>query len=168
MAGFQRFDPERWEAEPEQSTVAKVAKTAKVEGENLPAEPAFATLATLASLPGVMAAGLSALNETQPPVGVPADAWAEVVSDAQRLVSEGWASTALSLGWSALDLFGAVTDKQGDPAADGLAVKLSGRKVLAICASFATVADANGGRTYLYRGNTEGARLLWALSRGAR
>jgi hypothetical protein len=62
-------------------------------------------------------------------------------------------------------MFGAVADKAGDPAADGLAVKLQGRKVLAICARFATVADANAGRSYLYRGSNEGTRLLWEIGR---
>lgn len=91
--------------------------------------------------------------------------WREVVVDCQRLVLDGWALHALSLGWSPLDLFGAVPDASGDPDADGLAVRLAGRKVLAICASFATVADADGGRTFLYRGNNTSARLLWELGR---
>lgn len=43
--------------------------------------------------------------------------WREVVVDCQRLVQDGWALQALSLGWSPLDLFGAVPDANGDPAA---------------------------------------------------
>lgn len=93
-------------------------------------------------------------------------AWRAVVLDCRRVIADGWAVQAHGLGWSELDLFGAVPDPEGDADADGLAVKLNGRRVLAICASFATVADANGGRSYLYRGNNEGARLLWKLGRG--
>jgi hypothetical protein len=100
------------------------------------------------------------------PTGINGRLWQAVALDAARLVADGWAAAALGLGWSALDLFGAVTDKAGDPVADGLAAKLQGRKVLAICASFATVTDANGGRFYLYRSPSEGARLLWELGRG--
>lgn len=91
--------------------------------------------------------------------------WRQVVVDCQRLVAEGWAEKALGLGWTALDLFGAVTDPAGDPEAEGLAVKLAGRKVLAICASFATVENGPNARAFIYRGTNEGARLLWALSR---
>ena len=117
-------------------------------------------------VPADVLAGLRSLATAPTPRLLSPEAWPEVVADALRLAQDGWAASALTLGWSALDLFGAIASKDGDPAADGLAVKLSGRKVLAICASFATVADANAGRSYLYRGNTEGARLLWALRRG--
>jgi hypothetical protein len=92
------------------------------------------------------------------------DRWNGVVRDALGL-SEKWAVQALGLGWSPLDVFGTVLDPAGDREADGLAVRLQGRRVLALCASFAIVDDGNGGRTYLYRGNNEGARLLWELGR---
>ena len=138
----------------------------KTPAETLKQAPIVPIVTNVTDLPALVRDGLELLVQAAaPPVRSP-ELWPRAVADALRLASEGWASTALSLGWSPLDLFGAVTDVRGDPDADGLAVKLSGRKVLAICASFATVADANGGRTYLYRGNTEGARLLWALGRG--
>jgi len=162
MAGFQRFDPDRWESEPEAEGAAKVAKPAKVGAT-------FATLATLASgpvLPGTIGAGVAALDEARPPRGVPAEPWRIAVRDARRLAADGWAAQALALGWSDLDLFGAVLDKSGDPNADGLAVQLDGRRVRAIFDSFAAIADASGKRSYFYRGNNEGARLLWALGRG--
>lgn len=117
-------------------------------------------------LPADIQRGLSRLNTAAAPRFCRADAWPQAVSDTLRLANEGWAQQALNLGWSALDLFGAVTDPAGDPDADGLAVKLRGRKVLAICGSFATVADENGGRSFLYRRTNEGARLLWLLGRG--
>jgi hypothetical protein len=89
-----------------------------------------------------------------------------VVRDADELASQGWAAKALQFGWSSLDLFGAVTQPDGDPAGDGLAVRLAGRRLLAICEGFATVEDPGGGRSYLHRGDTSGARLLWELANG--
>lgn len=164
MAEFKRFDPERWEPEQEPETeaegAAKVAKAAKVEG-------GLASLATLATLPGTIGAGIASLDEGRCPTRANASEWAAVVRDAKRLAEEGWASQALSLGWTPLDLFGAVTDPAGDPEADGLAVKLNGRRVLALCASFATVENGPNARVFIYRGTNEGARLIWVLgSRG--
>lgn len=139
----------------------------KSPAETLKQAPIVPIVTNVTDLPAIVRDGLKLLVQAAaPPVRSP-ELWPGAVADALRLAAEGWASTALSLGWSPLDLFGAVTDPQGDPHADGLAVKLRGRKVLAICARFATVADANGGRSYLYRhGNAEGVRLLWALGRG--
>lgn len=128
--------------------------------------PNVPIVTTVTVLPALLQDGLKLLAEAGAPNVRSPELWPDIVADALRLAAEGWASTALSLGWSELDLFGAVTDPQGDADADGLAVKLSGRKLLALCASFATVANANGGRSYLYKGNAEVARLLWALSRG--
>ena len=65
---------------------------------------------------------------------------------------------------SDLDLFGAVTDANGDPYSDGLAVWLAGRKLLAVCATFA-VAEHEGGRAYFNRRDQVGARLLWEINR---
>ena len=159
MAEFKRFDPDQWEPETEVEGVAKVAKAAKV-------EPSLATLAGLAALPGMLSAGITSLGECPCPQRMDATAWASAVRDAKALGNDGWALQALSLGWSPLDLFGAVTDPTGDPDGDGLAVKLAGRKVLAICASFATVQNGEHGRAFIYRRTNDGARLLWALSRG--
>lgn len=159
MAEFKRFDPERWEPQPEPKGTAKVANSAK-------AETSFATLAGLAALAGTTSAGLTALDENRCPHGVKASAWATAVRDAKRLADDGWAAKALALGWTALDLFGAVTDRDGDPEADGLAVKLAGRKVLAISENFATVQDGENGRAYLHRRGSEGGRLLWELGCG--
>lgn len=163
MAEFQRFDPGRWEQEAEVGEAAKAAKVAKPDGGAVPTLATLASLAGPAGLPGTVKAGLAALDDAKPPKGVDTEAWQRAVADALALASRGWAAQAIGLGWSPLDLFGAVTGPAGDPFCDGLAVKLNGRRVLALCATFATVADANGGRSYLYRGETEGARLLWAL-----
>jgi hypothetical protein len=117
-------------------------------------------------LPSEMATGLALLRRSSAPVGLNAAIWRGVVADALRLADDGWAANALGLGWAALDLFGASVDPEGDPDADGLAARLCGRRVLAICSSFATVEDDSGGRCYLYRGDTSATRLLWALGRG--
>jgi hypothetical protein len=158
VGGFLQFDPDKWEPEPE-GDPAKVAKVAK-------AEPTLAGLAGLADLPADVADGLERLARLASPRGINAGAWAVAIQDAQRLAGEGWALSALRLGWQPIDLFGAVVDPHGDPHADGLAVKLAGRPLLALCGSFATVRDGPSARSYLYRGSTEGARLLWELGRG--
>lgn len=116
--------------------------------------------------PAPIAEGLAALaSGVTPPVRC-SDLWPQVVADALRLGSDGWASAALNLGWSPLDLFGVEADPDGSADTDGLAARLCGRRVLAICESFATVADPGDGRSYLYRGDTSGGRLLWEMGRG--
>ncbi len=160
MARLLDFDPDKWGREtdaPEGSTPAKVANPAKP-GQTL------AALATLAGgLESTLPVGLEQLESMSPPKRCDPASWQECVTDALRLVSDGWAAQALALGWTPLDLFGVVTDPEGNPDADGLAVKLGGRRVLAICEGFATVEDEGGGRSYLHRGDTSGTRLLWEL-----
>jgi hypothetical protein len=115
-------------------------------------------------LPQHVSAGLQRLRSMPVPRGIAAPTWAEVVVDAVALGATGWAAEAMALGWSDLDLFGAVTDPRGDPAADGLAVKLCGRRLAALSESFATIAGADGGRAWHYRRDTAGAVLLWDIS----
>ena len=117
-------------------------------------------------LPPSVRQGLTWLANAPAPRLIVPDAWPMAVADARRIASDGWAEKALALGWSELDLFGAVSDREGDPDADGLAVKLGGRTILALCASFATVTSGGIARAYLHRGNNEGAVLMWALGRG--
>jgi hypothetical protein len=132
-----------------------------------PEEAAFVPIVPFFTvLPAFIREGLEKLGEAPAPRLLRPEVWPGVVADAQRLATEGWALQALGLDWSALDLFGAVTDPSGDPGGDGLAAKLEGRRVLAICASFATVADADGGRSYLYRRTDPDARLLWDMGGG--
>jgi hypothetical protein len=114
-------------------------------------------------LPAACADGLRRLQSMPSPRLMRPDLWPLVVSDALRLARDGWAANALALGWSELDLFGAVPDPHGEPAGDGLAVWLAGRKVLALCASFAVADDGDGGRSYFNRREQVGAVLLWSL-----
>lgn len=131
------------------------------------AEPFVPSVPFVTALPATVRDGLVRLSLAPAPRLLHPERWPNIVSDAQRLASDGWALAAMKLGWTELDLFGAVPDKDGDPAGDGLAVKLCGRPVLAICASFATVRDGPGARTYIYRGNNAGSILLWDLGRTA-
>lgn len=125
------------------------------------AEAFVPNVPNVTGLPSHVRDGLIELGNAPAPPLLSPELWPIVVDDARRLASEGWALNAIKLGWSALDLFGAVTDKHGDPEADGLAVKLSGRPLLALCTSFATVSDGPGARSFIYRGNNDGAVLLW-------
>ena len=116
------------------------------------------------SLPEDILAGVRRLKSMRPPRLVTPEKWPIVVADALRLADEGWAATALAMNspWVALELFGAVTDLAGDPYSDGLAVWLSGRKLLAIDEKLAVVRD---GQSWAYYNRREqvGARLLWEL-----
>ena len=116
------------------------------------------------SLPDDVAAGIRRLKVMRAPRLQEPGMWAIAVAGAAYLVKSVWAAKALALGWSLLDLFGAVPDRDGDPAGDGLAVWLAGRKLLAITAEYAVVEDVGGGRSYFNRRTAPGAALLWALT----
>lgn len=77
----------------------------------------YASLARLAKLP-------------PPPKLSPGSYWSEIVSDAQRIAREGWASSALSLGWMVADLYGVGARDDWD--FQGLAVWLAGRQIVAL------------------------------------
>ena len=115
------------------------------------------------SLPGAVNEGLKALAAMSCPARVDWDKWRAVVADALRLGRDGWAAQAMALGWTELDLFGCVPDRHGDPAGDGLAVWLDGRRMMALCGTYAVVEDIGGGRSYFNRREAEGAVLLWQL-----
>lgn len=162
--GVVDFDPEKWSranACDSPADVAKVAKLAEV-GPDLAALSQLSQLSQLAPLPIHIRDGLATLGRMKAPRDLNSTRWPIAVTDAVRLGGDGWAAKALALGWSDLVLFGVVAAHDGDPNADGLAVKLSGRRLLAICGTFATIDPGAGGRLYLYRGNNDGARLLWA------
>ena len=117
------------------------------------------------SVPRGVASGLSRLKLMRAPRLMRPEAWPVTLSDAERLARDGWAAKALAFGWSPLNLFRAVIDLRGDPSSDGLAVWLSGRKLLALCASFAVADAGNGGRAYFNRRDAEGAVLLWEIQK---
>lgn len=114
------------------------------------------------SLPDDLVAGVARLKRMRAPRLLTPDAWPIAVSDASYLAESGWATKALALGWYDLDLFGAVSNAEGGPYSDGLAVWLAGRKLLAMCSTFA-IAEAANGRAYFNRRDQVGAKLLWEL-----
>ena len=115
--------------------------------------------------PAAIIAGLQRLRAMRCPVGADKVVWRRVSKDALRLLDEGWAAKAMALGWSDLDLFGAVPDPAGDPYSDGLAIWMKGRPLLALTAEYAVADDDNGGRSYFNRMVRSGACLLWDLKR---
>lgn len=113
-----------------------------------------------------IAAGVMRIQAMPPPRNADRRAWQGAVGDSVALVNDGWAAAALGLGWSPLDLFGGQVAKSGDPHADGLAVWLQGRRVVALTADHAVAIDANGGRHFFNRPRSPGAVMLWSLGRG--
>lgn len=117
-----------------------------------------------ASLPAHLIAGLDRLCGRPVPRGLCAEAWQESRENALALASQGWAGKALALGWSHLDLFGGAVS--GCHTADGLAVWLAGRELVALAESFAVAVDRHGNRHFFNRPRAPGARLLWTLGGG--
>jgi hypothetical protein len=115
---------------------------------------------------GTLDAVAKKLAQTPCPSGLDPQLWRNVIVDAKRLIEEGWAHSALELGWTLLDLFGAVPAKSGNPDADGLAVKIAGRRVLVMSATCATIKDGETTRSIIYRSSNAGAVLLWEVGRG--
>jgi hypothetical protein len=104
-------------------------------------------VSSVTALPSDISSGLATLRSMAAPRLHDPDRWSGVVSDALRLARDGWA----------------VPDRDGDPAGDGLAVWLAGRKLLALTAVYAVVDDGNGGRAFFNKREAEGAVLLWSL-----
>lgn len=96
--------------------------------------------------------------------------WQAVVMDALRLAADGWASRALALGWTPIDLFG--TGREDSHDYSGLAVWLEGRTLLLLEADVAVARTQAGRRAYFHRGGLQhGANVdhppvfLWEFGR---
>jgi len=98
---------------------------------------------------GELASHLRDLEHMPAPRGVNRRAWAGVVTDALRLARDGWARSALALGWTELDLFGVGPNDSWE--FSGLAVWLAGRPIIALDARIAFVGDAQC-RSFFNRG----------------
>ena len=62
-----------------------------------------------------LAASLRGLEELPPPPRINSrEVWGEVVRDAMRLAREGWAATAIGMGWDAADLFATGPNNDGE------------------------------------------------------
>jgi len=150
---------ERLDARAAMSAGTEPAKGAKGGFDPFEGDPR----ALIPELPAACADGLRRLPSMPSPRLVRPDLWPVVVSDALGLACDGWAAKAMALGWTDLDLFGAVPNRDGDPAGEGLAVWLAGRRLLALCSTYAVVEDVGGGRSYFNRRQAKGAVLLWRL-----
>lgn len=113
-------------------------------------------------LPVDMVVGLRRLATMPTPRLILPEGWPAAVADALMLTTDGWAAKALALGWSPLEVFGAVTDRNGYSGADGLAVWLGGRSVLAIAETYASVGDGIG-RAYFNHSTCLAETLLWDI-----
>jgi hypothetical protein len=110
--------------------------------------------------------GLAALPKMAAPRNIRHHVWPTVVADALRLADEGWATQALSMGWSALDLWGVGEEFEG------VAVQLRGRPIRCLLEEQPSTAGATAcfvlkdvtGTAYLNRTRDPTARLLWDRS----
>ena len=138
------------------------------EPERAEQSPALATLATLAapgdwpSLPEEWRDGLARLRQDGNALIGSTEAWARLVADTQRLADD-WASQALALGWTTLDLFGVDPKLARRLDRDGLAASLEGRIVKAITSEAATLLTPSGGTVRHYRRDKVGAVPVWSL-----
>lgn len=113
-----------------------------------------------ADIPSEVAHGLTLLASLPRPRVNASAAWAVAVSDSMRLVTEGWASKALALGWEPLQLWGITPD------APGLAGWLYGRRIRLLHAGSCTVQDEPGRwSVFTARPVTEGCVFLWDYGR---
>lgn len=122
--------------------------------------PNVTNVPNVTGLPPALVTGLERLRIMPMPRVRNAEAWRVAVTDALALACDGWAEQALALGWSAVELFGAVADPDGRADDEGLASWLRGRKLSVISDTFALV-EADGLKSYFNRHDRGGTRLLW-------
>ncbi|WP_010162585.1 hypothetical protein [Sphingomonas sp. PAMC 26617] len=113
---------------------------------------------------------LSRLSSLPPPAKIEkADNWREVVQDAQRLARDGWAASALALGWTVGDLFGVGARDSWD--FEGLAVWLAGRSVTLLDERLCVAGDGINRGVFVRNGPQHGVQpsvvpvMLWEFGR---
>ncbi|TCP36536.1 hypothetical protein [Sphingomonas sp. BK235] len=114
---------------------------------------------------------LRELDQSPPPRRLEdARQWRPVVRDALRIVREGWAARALTLGWSHHDLFG--IGPVDDWEFSGLAVWLNGRPLLSLDDATASAGgESRFGSIFIRGGMGHGTHptvtpvLLWEFAR---
>jgi hypothetical protein len=96
--------------------------------------------------------------------------WRVAVRDALEIARRGWATSALALGWTSLDLFGVGQRDSWDYS--GLAVWLNGRTIVALDARLAVAVDGDTRECFLRGGFGHGKDAaeppvhLWEFGRG--
>lgn len=141
------------------------------EATTTPKAPApVPSLALVPGLPGGVVAGMATLRTMPTPRIKERARWRGVVDDAERLVAGGWAAQALALGWHPLELFGFGLNK--DDRYDGLAVWLTGRRIVLLDDASVIVRDGdwrrcfNRQRVFLDGGDGDGLALpLWRMGK---
>jgi hypothetical protein len=121
-------------------------------------------------LPAHLAADLRRLEGMSAPRKIErAENWRAVVADALRLARDGWASSAIALGWTAADLFGVGASDSWDY--EGLAVWLRGRSILLLDERKAVVEGPTGREAFIRGGMGHGTHptvtpvMLWEFGR---
>ena len=111
-----------------------------------------------------LAVDLRRLDVMPAPRVVGRGAWRPIVGDAMRIAQDGWAASALALGWSEADLFG--IGPRDDLEFAGLAVWLRGRAILVVDEGRAIVADGDR-RAAFNRVKLSGLKpvMLWQFGR---
>ena len=117
-----------------------------------------------ASLPADIRSGLAALRiMAAPPITKP-EVWPGIVADALRLATNPDVAAALRTGWHPLHFWGCCPSADADPALEGLAVRLMGRKPL-IYDTHAIMESAAATHSVFTPRGTDGAIFLWDLGR---
>lgn len=146
MAGWRDFAVRR-EPEP-------VCRANSADRANSPPNGTIGTSGTVSH--SKAAAALARLEGLACPSSCDPSAWGRMVADARSLVLGGWASKAMDLGWSEVDLFGIAKGQDGCP---GLAAWLRGDELAALSHTWAAVRLPHAGRRYFNR--PVGAVLPW-------
>lgn len=135
-------------------------------------EPSSEPVADTFGLPDDLAADLRRLEAMAAPGKLDEAAnWRRVVDDALNLARDGWAASALSLGWTLHDIYGVgpVNSYQFE----GLAVWLAGRRIVMIDSRIAIAARADGRDVFIRGGSGHGINptvkpvFLWQFGRNS-
>lgn len=115
------------------------------------------------SLPADIAAGLVRLRNMRPPRVQRPELWGEIVRDALRIETEGWAVQAIGLGWDAYAIWGVEPSSDPDQWNEGLAVQLAGRPIRAIDATAFYIQDGDRRILFNRRPRPGLTKYLWDL-----